>query len=276
MAHVLAPEQVQLGVPKSRFRRWIKRTDFTNWYLGTISIVFVALLWEFADLLRIPGLRNVPPPTEVVVSAQELLLSPLYWEGWLRSLERIFTGFIIAQIVGIPIGLAMAVSRTSHDLAFPIMEMLRPIPPVAWIPLSVVFWPTQHQAVVFIIFLGAFWVVLVNTIGGARQIDQSLKWAAQSLGAGPRDLFWRVVLPASLPSIITGAVVGMGIAWEMVVAAEMIAGDTGLGYLLWRSFEFGQMPLVIVCMVSIRVAGALSSMIVRIVAYQFTPWLRNQ
>jgi NitT/TauT family transport system permease protein len=266
----------QIRIPKSRIGRWIKRTDFRNWYLGSLSIAVVLFLWEFAGTLKIPGLQNVPPPSDVIVAAQDLLLSPLYWEGWARSLERIFTGFIIAQIIGIPVGLAMAVSRASHDYVFPVVEMLRPIPPVAWIPLSVVFWPTQHQAVVFIIFLGAFWIVLVNTIGGARQIDQSLKWAAHSLGAGNKDLFWRVILPASIPSIITGAVVGMGIAWEMVVAAEMIAGDTGLGYLLWRSFEFGQMPLVIVCMVSIGVAGALSSMIVRLVAYRFTPWLREQ
>lgn len=190
--------------------------------------------------------------------------------------SRITSGFLIAQIVGIPLGLMMAMHRGFFDTTFPVVEILRPIPPVAWIPISIIFWPTRELSVVFIVFLGAFWVVLLNTIGGASNIDPNYKRAALSLGATPRDLFWRIILPATLPSIITGMAVGMGIAWEMVVAAEMVAGRTGLGYLLWQSFEVNAIAQVIVCMISIGIAGYLSSEIIRLFGGFVAPWQRQR
>ncbi len=157
----------------------------------------------------------------------------------------------------------MAMHRNAFDTMFPVVEILRPIPPVAWIPVSIIFWPTRELSVVFIVFLGAFWIVLLNTIGGASNIEPNYKRAAMSLGSTPRDMFWRIILPATVPSIITGMAVGMGIAWEMVVAAEMVAGRTGLGYLLWQSFEVNAIAQCIVCMISIGIAGYLSSEIIR-------------
>ncbi len=168
----------------------------------------------------------------------------------------------------------MAISRFSFGTIFPVIEILRPLPPVAWIPISIVFWPTREQSVVFIVFLGAFWIVLLNTIGGASAIDRAFKRAALSLGSTPRDLFWKIILPATIPSIVTGMAVGMGISWEMVVASEMIAGDTGLGYLLWQSFQIGAIAHVIVCMISIGIAGYFSSALIRALGGFATPWLR--
>jgi NitT/TauT family transport system permease protein len=258
-----------------RLRRWIAGYWNLNLLLGVISIGSIGLLWEFAEPLGIPAIRNVPPPTEVVRASADLLASSLYWDGWLLSLRRITTGFVIAQIVGIPLGLLMAMHRASFDTAFPIIEILRPIPPVAWIPISIVFWPTRELSVIFIVFLGAFWIVLLNTIGGASNIDPNYKRAALSLGSTPRDLFWRVILPATIPSIVTGMAVGMGIAWEMVVAAEMIASRTGLGYLLWQSFEVNAIAQVIVCMISIGIAGYVSSEIIRQLGGFLAPWQRQ-
>jgi NitT/TauT family transport system permease protein len=191
-------------------------------------------------------------------------------------LRRITSGFLLAQIVGIPLGLMMAMHRASFDTMFPIVEILRPIPPVAWIPVSIVFWPTRELSVIFIVFLGAFWVVLLNTIGGASNIDPNYKRAALSLGSTRRDLFWRIIFPATIPSIVTGMAVGMGIAWEMVVAAEMVAGRTGLGYLLWQSFEINAIAQCIVCMVSIGIAGYLSSEIIRLFGSFVAPWQRQR
>ena len=203
----------------NRFIRWLKSLWGLNLLLGTISIGTILLIWEFAGTLGIPGLKNVPPPSAVIAAANDLLVSPQYWNGWLLSFERIGIGFLLAQLVGIPLGLAMAMNRPTFGTIFPIIEILRPIPPIAWIPISIVFWPTREQSVIFIVFLGAFWIVLLNTIGGASNIDRVYKRAALSLGSQPRDLFWKIILPATIPSIVTGMAVGMGISWEMVVAS---------------------------------------------------------
>ncbi len=257
-----------------RVGRWLKGLWSLNLLLGVISLSTVTILWEFAEPLGIPGLKNVPPPSSIIVAANDLLVAPQYWTGWALSFQRIGIGFIIAQMVGIPLGLIMAMHRFSFGTIFPIIEILRPIPPVAWIPIAIVFWPTREQSVVFIVVLGAFWIVLLNTIGGASQIDRKFKRAALSLGSTPRDLFWKIILPATTPSIITGMAVGMGISWEMVVASEMIAGNTGLGYLLWQSFEIGAIAQVIVCMISIGIAGYFSSALIRVLGGFATPWRR--
>jgi NitT/TauT family transport system permease protein len=256
----------------ARFRRWLASWWNLNLLLGLISIGSLGLLWEFARPLGVPALSSVPPPSEVIRASASLLGSRLYWDGWMLSVQRITLGFLAAQIVGIPLGLIMAMHRNAFDSMFPIVEILRPIPPVAWIPVSIVFWPTRELSVVFIVFLGAFWIVLLNTIGGASNVDPNYKRAALSLGSTQRDLFWRIVLPATIPSIVTGMAVGMGIAWEMVVAAEMIAGRTGLGYLLWQSFEINAIAQVIVCMISIGIAGYVSSEIIRQFGSLVAPW----
>lgn len=251
---------------------WLRKHLNLNFLLGLLSLGTCALLWEFARPLGIPLLSNLPPITEVLMASKKLLLSNLYWEGWMLSVRRITMGFLLAQIIGVPLGLMMAMNRTSFDTTFPIVEILRPIPPVAWIPVSIIFWPTRELSVLFIVFLGAFWIVLLNTVGGASNIDQNYKRAALSLGSSPRDLFWRIILPATVPSIITGMAVGIGIAWEMVVAAEMVAGRTGLGYLLWQSFEINAIAQCIVCMISIGFAGYVSSEIIRVVGRYAAPW----
>lgn len=258
-----------------RMSRWILSYLNLELFLGIFSICSIGLLWEFARPLDIPVFSNLPPLSEIFRTSKQLLLSDLYWDGWALSVQRITYGFLLAQIIGVPIGLLMAMHRASFETTFPIVEILRPIPPVAWIPISIIFWPTRELSVVFIVFLGAFWIVLLNTIGGASNIDQNYRRAALSLGSTPRDMFWRIILPATIPSIITGMAVGIGIAWEMVVAAEMVAGRTGLGYLLWQSFEVNAIAQCIICMISIGVAGYVSSEIIRLFGSYVAPWQRQ-
>ncbi len=260
---------------KPAYLRQIRRTFGLEFWLGLLSLTTVALIWEFGKPLGIPVVSNLPSITDIISASRDLLQSRLYWDGWALSAQRITAGFLIAQVVGIPIGLAMAIHRASFETLFPIVEILRPIPPVAWIPVAIIFWPTRELSVIFIVFLGAFWIVLLNTIGGASNIDRNYKRAALSLGASPSTMFWRVILPGTLPSIITGMTVGIGIAWEMVVAAEMVAGRTGLGYLLWQSFEVNAIAQCIVCMISIGFAGYLSSELVRLGGSYLTPWQRR-
>jgi NitT/TauT family transport system permease protein len=258
-----------------RLWRWLKKRWNLNLFLGVISLGSLAFLWEFAAPLGIPGLKHVPSPSSVIAASGDMLRSEQYRLGWYLSFQRILGGFIIAQIIGIPLGLLMAMNRFSFGTIFPVVEILRPIPPVAWIPVAIVFWPTREQSILFIIFLGAFWIVLINTMGGASNIERFYRRAAISLGSQPRDIFWKIILPATVPSIVTGMAVGMGISWEMVVAAEMVAGDSGLGYLLWQSFEVNAIAQVIVCMISIGIAGYFSSALIRALGGLATPWLRT-
>jgi NitT/TauT family transport system permease protein len=255
-----------------RVSRWLSRALSLELFLGLLSIGTLALVWEFARPLGIPVFSNLPPISEIISTSTRLLTSNLYWDGWALSVRRITSGFLLAQVVGVPLGLFMAMHRASFETMFPIVEIMRPIPPVAWIPISILFWPTRELSVIFIVFLGAFWIVLLNTIGGASNVDRTYRRAALSLGSSPRDMFWRIILPATIPSIVTGMAVGIGIAWEMVVAAEMVAGRTGLGYLLWQSFEVNAIAQCIICMISIGIAGYLSAELVRLFGSFVAPW----
>jgi NitT/TauT family transport system permease protein len=258
----------------SRPRKFLLR--HASFMVGSLTILLLGLAWEFARPLGLPGLSRLPAPTAIVAASAELLHSPMFWEACYKSTLRIISGFCLAQIVGIPLGFIMATNRTIFNSAFPVAESLRPIPPVAWIPISIIFWPTREASTIFIVFLGAFWIVLLNTIGGVSTIDQTYRRAALSLGSSRGHLLRYIIFPATLPTIVTGMVISMGICWEMVVAAEMIAGDTGLGYLLWQSFEISATAQVLVCMFTIGLAGFLSSAAIRKLGRLLTTWSPNE
>ncbi|RTL55236.1 MAG: ABC transporter permease [Bradyrhizobiaceae bacterium] len=272
--------QTSEGVVEQSPRHGARVLPFMNRHLelivGTLTVAIFLFLWQFARELGIPRLSNLRPPTEIISASIDLLSSKKFWTACYLSFFRITSGFLLAQVIGIPLGILMGLSRSSFNTIFPITEILRPIPPVAWIPISIIFWPSREMSMIFIIFLGAFWIVLINAIGGASVIPQAYKQAALSLGSSKVDLLRYIILPAALPSIITGMVIGMGVSWEMVVAAEMISGDTGLGYLLWQSFEINATAQVIVCMISIGIAGYISSSVIRLIGRRLTPWISER
>lgn len=242
---------------------------------GAISLGAILFVWEIGRRLQFPFLSAVPAPSEVVASLDKILASGRFWDNWVSSFSRVLSGFVAAQLVGIPVGLLMAMNRTLRYLMFAPLEVLRPIPPLAWVPTSIIFWPTTELSIVFVIFLGAFFTVVLNVLGGARAIDERHVRAALSFGSKPRDIFWKIVLPATLPSIFTGMAVGMGVTWEVVVAAEMIAGKSGLGYFTWASYVGGNYPQIVVGMMSIGIAGYLSSGLIRLIGRYATPWQRR-
>jgi NitT/TauT family transport system permease protein len=242
---------------------------------AALSLVVIALVWE--AVARV-GLVLLPPPSEVAADFGELVRSGGYWNSWLLSGQRVLWGFLWAFVLGGALGLAMATSATVRRVAFPVFETLRPVPPLAWVPLAIIFWPTQELSITFVTFVGAFFPIVINTVGGAEQIDRRHVLAARSMGAGRRTVFRRVILPATLPSLVTGAAVGMGITWEVVVAAEMIAGggraagDGGLGFLVWNAYQGNDLARVVVAMISLGVAGYLASTAVRWLGGRLTPW----
>ena len=253
---------------------------------GIIAIVGFIAFWEIGSQFKnwfgieIWWIGKLAPPTAVFERWMIVVQRPGYWESWYLSFYRVFLGFIIAQIVGIPFGLALAVNKYFRDIFFPPFEILRPIPPLAWVPASIIFWPTTEMSIAFVTFLGAFFTIVINVLGGARAIDIRYLRAAQSMGASQWDLFSRIVLPGTLPSIFTGAAVGMGITWEVVLAGEMISGgggqqaSGGLGFFIWSSYMGGTVATVIVGMISIGIAGYLSSSLIRFVGDRSMPWRR--
>jgi NitT/TauT family transport system permease protein len=227
----------------------------------------------------VPFVGKVDAPSIVATRWSDVVLLPGYWESWYLSMGRVFLGFLIAQIIGIPFGLAMAVNKYFRGMFFPPFEILRPIPPLAWVPASIIFWPTTELSIMFVTFLGAFYTIVINVLGGARTVDIQYLRAAQSMGATQWDLFRKIILPGTLPSIFIGAAVGMGITWEVVLAAEMISGGGqqsggGLGFFIWSSYMGGVMDQVIVGMISIGLAGYISSSLIRYIGYRSMPWRR--
>jgi NitT/TauT family transport system permease protein len=257
---------------------------------AAVSIIVFLVLWEIGARSRqwfgftMPWIGHVPPPTAVIVTWAHLVATAGYWQSWYLSLLRVLSGFITAMIVGIPLGLLMAVSRKFNDTFFPTFEILRPIPPLAWVPASIIFWPTQELSITFVTFLGAFFTVVINVLGGARAIDVRFFQSARAMGASRWDIFRRIVFPGTLPSIVVGSAVGMGITWEVVVAAEMISGGGGqgagggggLGYFIWNSYVGGAYEQIIVGMISIGIAGWLCSALLRRLGGYLTPWLNTR
>lgn len=257
-------------------------------FRAVISISTFLILWEvMSNASRWFGVNIhwadvIPPPSTVLKTWFALLGELDYWKSWYLSSVRVVTGFLAAMAIGIPLGLAMAVSRTFHGATFPVFEVLRPIPPLAWVPASIIFWPTQELSITFVIFLGAFTTIVINVLGGARSIDVRYVQAAQAMGSSGRDIFRRIVLPGTIPSIAVGGEVGMGITWAIVVAAEMIAGGgsslsgrgAGLGYFIWNAYVSQSFPEIIVGMFSIGAGGYAASAVLRRVGRWLTPWQR--
>jgi len=254
-----------------------------------IALFVFVVLWEVGSRSKqwfgfaMPWIGQVPAPSAVLSVWGDLLTNRGYWESWYLSLGRVLAGFVAAMVVGIPLGLLMAVSKTFNGLTFPTFEVLRPIPPLAWVPVSIIFWPTQELSIAFVTFLGAFFTVVINVVGGAKSIDSRYFQAAQAMGASQWDIFRRVVLPATLPSIVVGSSVGMGITWNVVVAAEMISGGGssggsggGLGFFIWNSYVGGSYEQIVVGMISIGIAGYACSEVLRAVGGLATPWLRQR
>lgn len=260
----------------------------STWRAIVALTVFV-ILWEIGARAKqwfgveVPWIGKIPPPSNVVGAWVGLLTDKGYWMSWVMSTMRVLSGFIAAMLIGIPLGLIMAVSRNAHGIGFPVFEVLRPIPPLAWVPASIIFWPTQEMSIAFVTFLGAFYTIVINVLGGARSIDIRYFQAAQAMGASQWDIFRRIVLPGTLPSIVVGAAVGMGITWEVVVAAEMISGGGsqqggaggGLGFFIWNSYLGGSYNQIVVGMISIGIAGFLCSEALRMFGGYLTPW-RNR
>lgn len=261
--------------PALSMRQWLQGR-WAAWVLGTVSIGIVLLLWHVATRYRLDlyvRFNNIPTPAQVLDKVIEVNQSTKFLTSIGISLRRILLGFAVAAVLGVGLGILIGRYRLVRQLTMPALEMFRPIPAIAWVPMSIMLWPSNEVSIVFITFLGSFFPILLNTVHGVEGIDPVLLRAARSLGAGERRLLWHVVLPGALPHVFTGLAVGMGVAWVSLIAAEMISGQFGIGYFTWEAYSLITYAEIALGMITIGVLGLLCSGAIRLVARMVMPWM---
>lgn len=230
------------------------------------ALVAAVLLWHLASTYGfnlLLNFENVPGPALVGETLVAQVTSTEFYVHIMHSLKRIAIAYAIAVTLGITLGVMIGRSRWAEDIILPFIELLRPIPAVAWIPLAILMLPTEESSIIFITFLGALFPVVLNTMHGVEQTPGVLVRAARSLGASNRAILWHVVIPGAMPSIVAGLAIGMGVAWFSLLAGEIISGQYGIGYFTWTSYTLVQYPEIIIGMLTIGGLGTLCTLLVR-------------
>lgn len=265
-----------LALPPEVLARIRKKPSLFQRCARWIGFTLFFALWQFVSVLVLPSIDPnlvtlMPPPTMVLAAAWELILSGDLFKHFWVSLKREAIAFVYAT-TAIPIGILMGWSRTAQNLLEPVFEMLRPIPPIAWIPLAILWFGISDLQNQFIIFLGIFFPLLINTIAGVKNVEPNVIRAARCLGATEFNVLVKVVFPAALPQIVTGIRVGLGVGWMALVAAELVGATSGLGWLISDARTVLRTDIILVGMISIGIAGLVIDQGVRWVARRLLPW----
>jgi taurine transport system permease protein len=226
-------------------------------------------------LMMVPPLF-LPSPIDIAIAFHQLVkigyreISLL--QHILLSLMRVSAAFVLAVTIGISLGLLMAMNRFIEAIFDPLIELYRPVPPIALIPLFIIWIGIGEMSKIGIIFISIFAVIVINTISGVRGISQTKIWAAQSLGAAKRKLFWYITLPGALPDILTGMRVGIGFGWTTLVASEMIAAASGIGWMALNARRFLRTDIIICGVIIMGVIGLLLDRLLRLIESRLAPW----
>jgi NitT/TauT family transport system permease protein len=268
---------IDVASAKPRFRLARAVQGWERFVVPTLLIVG----WEtFARSGMLPP-ALLPAPSAVLHALGDWVFgfdetTQTYSGHWLRdafaSALRVFSGFALASALGILAGVAIGWSRLCEKTLEPTLQMLRPIPPVSWIPLAIIWFGIADKPAIFLVFLGAFFPVLMNAIHGVKTVDHNLVRAGAMMGANGRQMLTDIVLPAALPSIFAGLRIAVGSAWMLTVTAEMVAVKSGLGYVLWDSYYFLRYDIVLASMISIGLLGYLSDLGIKAIMGRALRW----
>lgn len=246
--------------------------------LGAGFPILLILIWDRA--VAISGTRLIPTPYQVAVMMYDFAFGGIYDDAfsgtilthvW-KSMQRVYGGFLLAAVIGIPLGMMLGRIKVLRQLLDPTISLLRPIPVTAWLPLSMIFFGLGPNAAIFLVFLGAFYPILLNTTFGVRSIDPKLFEAASMLGCTGTGLFRQIVLPASLPAIFNGLRIAHGFAWILIVVGEMTGVPTGLGSVVMDGRTLSRTDLVITGMIVIGACGFVTDRIIISVSNRLLSW----
>jgi len=249
---------------------------------GTVLALIVPLLllafWHYAVLWG--WTRLIPSPAEVAEYMVDFAWGGIWDDAFsatlhihlLASMSRVYGGFALAALVAVPLGILIGRNETIRALLDPFLQLMRPIPVTAWLPLSMILFGLGPRSAFFLVFLGAFYPILLNTVFGVRSVERRLFEAASMLGCSPSAQFFKVVLPAALPSIFTGLRLGLGLAWFVIVVGEMTGVPQGLGAVIMDGRTLSRTELVICGMIVIGIAGFLSDRVVVLAMNRLLRW----
>jgi NitT/TauT family transport system permease protein len=235
-------------------------------------------IWHFATVNKPASL--IPPPYDVWLELKDLAFGGINDDAYsgtlvvhlLASVSRVYGGFALALIVALPLGMLIGRVTLIRQLVDPTIQILRPVPVTAWLPLSMIIFGLGPRSAFFLVFLGAFYPILLNTIFGVRSVEPRLFEAASMLGCTGPAQFFRVVLPAALPSIFTGMRLGLGFAWVVIVVGEMTGVQTGLGAIIMEARQLSRTEIVISGMIVIGIFGFLSDQLVMLIGKRLLAW----
>ncbi|MGW9174108.1 ABC transporter permease [Streptomyces decoyicus] len=261
---------VRTGRPGPRRGPWARPARRTAAVLAALAV------WQLLAQFRVNlwlRFSQFPTVTETAHEFARRLGTAAYWQDVSDSVTRIVGGFALAAVLGVAVGTAVARSPLASDLLGPLLEVLRPIPAIALVPVAILLFPSNEQGIVFITFAAAFFPVTVSTRHAVRALTPVWEEAVRTMGGGRWRVLWSVVLPGALPGILGGLSVGIGVSWICVISAEMISGEYGVGYRTWQDYTIVDYPGVFVGMATIGLLGRLTSTAVELLGRRVTRWL---
>ena len=245
-------------------------------FWSIVAIVVVFGLWSLAIALKLANPIFLPSPLDVLTQfkaiATDGFRGSTLWEHLGVSLYRLLVGFILGCVIGIPMGFAMGLSKVMRGFFDPIVEFMRPIPPLALIPLSIIWLGIDDESKIFLLFLAALWVMVIAARSGVQGIRLSKIHAAYTLGASKKQVLIKVILPNALPEIFTGMRVAMGVCWGTLVAAELVGADAGIGFMITVAGKYLETSLVFVGIIIIGIVGATIDVGMRKLEAKMIPW----
>lgn len=248
---------------------------------SAIAILVVLTLWQ---LLCLSPDAALPGPITVLQDTWELIIDPFFDNGgtdkglfWqiLASLQRVAVGFILSAVVGIALGIAIGSSSLIYDALDPMFQVLRTVPPLAWLPISLAAFKSSEPSAIFVIFITSIWPIIINTAVGVQQVPQDYKNVARVLRLSRKDYFFEVLFPATVPYIFTGLRIGIGLSWLAIVAAEMLIGGVGIGFFIWDAWNSSLISEIILALVYVGLVGLLLDKIVMFIADRIIPGGRS-
>jgi NitT/TauT family transport system permease protein len=247
--------------------------------LPVIPVVVAVFIWYLLtahDVVAWVRFDKIPGPAEVAASLRTQFESGVFYGHVLASLRRILIGFALAGLCGVVVGIAVGRSRVAAALIRPLLEVARPIPAIALVPIAILLFPTSEQGIVFITFFASFFPVTVAVIHSMRAMPTVWADAARTVGASRWAVLWHVVLPGAMPAIFSGLSVSMGVAWICVISAEMISGQFGVGYWTWMSYSLLDYPGVVTGMLTIGLLGFGTAWLVERIGRRVNHWLPGE